>query len=97
MPPDMTGDDKTNRSHLNGNQQEEMIWNWKHGRENGTWKVGEVDKYVGGHRVAISMMQTWTMQKERWIAFNRNQIKEVIESNFRHAFWDSISSKTVVI
>ena len=88
MPPDMTGYNKTNSFLLNGNQLEEMIWNWRNGRENGTWKVREVDDYVGGRQAAITMMQTWTMQKERWIAFNRNQRKEVTGQNFRLAFWD---------
>jgi hypothetical protein len=42
-----------------------------------------------GHLI-IGMMQTssWTMQKERWIALNRNQRKEVTEKNFRPALWD---------
>jgi hypothetical protein len=91
MPPDMTGYDKSDKFLLNGNQLEEMIWNWRNGRENGTWKVGEVDTYVGGKvgkQAAIGMMQTWTMQKERWIALNRNQRKEVTEKNFSPALWD---------
>ena len=88
MPADMTGYDKSDKFLLNGNQLEEMIWNWRNGRENGTWKVREVDDYVGGRQAAITMMQTWTMQKERWIALNRNQRKEVTEKNFRPALWD---------
>jgi hypothetical protein len=87
----MTGYDKSDKFLLNGNQLEEMIWNWRNGRENGTWKVGEVDTYVGGKvgkQAAIGMMQTWTMQKERWIALNRNQRKEVTEKNFSPALWD---------